>query len=107
MEVDGLRYEGMVSAIPLLVLVLALSTSSVVGYAEEGVSIIAKAVGAALAVGLAGLGAGFAVGTAGAAAASGIVERREVVGPLLLIVVLGEGIAIYGLLIALLVILLL
>jgi len=102
-----LRYGGMVSAIPLLVLVLALSIPSAVGYAEEGASIIAKAVGAALAVGLAGLGAGFAVGTAGAAAASGIVERREAVGPLLLIVVLGEGIAIYGLLIALLVILLL
>jgi V/A-type H+-transporting ATPase subunit K len=61
----------------------------------------------ALAVGLAGLGAGYAVGTAGAAAASGIVEKREVTGLLLLIVILGEGIAIYGLLIALLVIILL
>jgi V/A-type H+-transporting ATPase subunit K len=109
MEVDGLRYGGTVSAIPLLVLVLALSIPSVVGYAEEGeaIRIIAKAAGAALAVGLAGLGAGYAVGTAGAAAASGIVEKREVTGLLLLIVVLGEGIAIYGLLIALLVILLL
>jgi V/A-type H+-transporting ATPase subunit K len=97
----------MVSAIPLIVLVLALSIPSVVSYAEEGTSIIAKAVGAALAVGLAGLGAGYAVGVAGAAAASGIVERREVVGPLLIIVVLGEGIAIYGLLIAVFIILLL
>jgi V/A-type H+-transporting ATPase subunit K len=107
MEVDGLRYGGMVSAIPLIVLVLALSIPSAVGYAEEGTGIIAKAVGAALAVGLAGIGAGYAVATAGAAAASGIVERREATGPLLLIVVLGEGIAIYGLLIALLIILLL
>jgi len=93
-----LRYGDVVSVIPLIMLILALSIPSVM--------IIAKAVGAALAVGLAGLGAGFAVGTAGAAVASGIVERREVLGPLLLIVVLGEGIAIYGLLIALLVILL-
>jgi V/A-type H+-transporting ATPase subunit K len=107
MEVTDLRYGGMVSAIPLIVLVLALSIPSVVGYAEEGASIIAKAVGAALAVGLASLGAGYAVGTAGAAAISGIVEKREVTGLLLLIVVLGEGIAIYGLLIALLVMLLL
>jgi V/A-type H+-transporting ATPase subunit K len=61
----------------------------------------------ALAVGLAGLGAEYAVGTAGAAAASGIVEKREVTGLLLLIVILGEGIAIYSLLIALLVIILL
>ncbi len=102
-----MRYGGMVSAIPLIVLVLALSIPSAVSYAEDGASIIAKAVGAALAVGLAGLGAGYAVGIAGAAAASGIVERRELRGILLLIVVLGEGIAIYGLLIALLVILLL
>jgi len=104
-----LRYGGMVSAIPLIVLVLALSIPSAVSYAEEdeGIRVIAKAVGAALAVGLAGLGAGFAVGTAGAAAASGIVERREATGPLLIIVVLGEGIAIYGLLIALFIILIL
>jgi V/A-type H+-transporting ATPase subunit K len=108
MEVTGLRYGDVVSVIPLIVLILALSIPSVIGYAEEGdtTKIIAKAVGAALAVGLAGLGAGFAIGTAGAAVASGIVERREALGPLLLIVVLGEGIAIYGLLIALLVILL-
>jgi len=104
-----LKYGGMVSAIPLIVLVLALSIPSAVSYAEEdeGIRVIAKAVGAALAVGLAGLGAGYAVGAAGAAAASGIVERREATGPLLIIVVLGEGIAIYGLLIALFIILIL
>ncbi len=104
-----MRYGGMVSAIPLLVLVLALSIPSAVSYAEEGEAtrVLAKAVGAALAVGLAGLGAGYAVGAAGAAAASGIVEKREVTGPLLLIVVLGEGIGIYGLLIAVFIILLL
>jgi V/A-type H+-transporting ATPase subunit K len=42
---------------------------------------------------------------AGAAAISAITERREMFGVALLIVVLGEGIAIYGLLIALLLIL--
>ncbi len=107
MEVDGLRYGGMVGAIPILVLVLALSIPSAVSYAEEGDGILAKAVGAALAVGLAGLGAGYAVGVAGAAAASGIVEKREVTGPLLIIVALGEGIGIYGFLIALFIMLLL
>lgn len=72
----------------------------------EGMRLLGKTIGAALAVGLAGLGAGYAIGVAGAAVASGIVERREVVGPLLLVVVLGEGIAIYGLLVALLIIIL-
>lgn len=76
--------------------------------AQDGSSeIMAKAIGAAIAVGVAGLGAGFAVGVGGAAVASAIVERREASGALLLIVFLGEGIAIYGLLIALLIMLIL
>ena len=103
-----LKYKDIASTAPLIALILALSIPSIVGYAEEAdwAKLLGKTMGAALAVGLAGLGAGFAVGTAGAAAASGIVERREATGSLLLIVVLGEGIAIYGLLIALLLILL-
>jgi V/A-type H+-transporting ATPase subunit K len=51
------------------------------------------------------IGARVAVGMAGAAAISAITEKREVFGPALLVVVLGEGIAVYGLLIALLIIL--
>ncbi len=68
----------------------------------EGLQAIAKFIGAGLAVGLAGIGGGYAVGVAGAAAISAIVEREEMFGRALLFVVLGEGIAIYGLLIALL-----
>lgn len=107
MKVGGLRLARVHVLVALLTLAL-ISTMTIQSFAEEveGTKALAKAIGAALAVGLAGLGAGFAIGTAGAAVASGIVERREVLGPLLLVVVLGEGIAIYGLLIALLVILL-
>ncbi|MDM7275751.1 MAG: V-type ATP synthase subunit K [Thermoprotei archaeon] len=94
--------------IPLIVLIAILGSTTLTALAEqETTGTLAKAVGAALAVGFAGLGAGFAVGMAGSAAASGIVERREAAGLFLLIVVLGEGIAIYGLLIALLIILIL
>ena len=60
-------------------------------------------IGAGLAVGLAGLGGGYAVGVAGASAISAIAEKREMSGMALLIVALGEGIAIYGLLIGILV----
>lgn len=94
--------------IPLIVLIAILGSATLTALAEqEATGALGKAIGAALAVGLAGLGAGIAVGMAGAAAASAIVERREAAGLFLLIVVLGEGIAIYGLLIALLVILIL
>ena len=53
-------------------------------------------VGAAIAFGLAALGAGVAVGYAGSAAIAAIAERPNVFGRALVIVVLGEGIAIYG-----------
>ena len=59
-------------------------------------------VGAGLAVGLAGIGAGIAVGVAGASGLSALTEKPEMFSSVLLVVALGEGIAIYGLIIALL-----
>lgn len=108
MKLGNISLSVNAQIIPLIVLIAIIGPAAITALAEqEATGTIAKAIGAALAVGLAGLGAGFAVGMAGAAAASAIVERREAAGLLLLIVVLGEGIAIYGLLIALLVILML
>jgi len=94
--------KALLLAIALVPVILAASAE-----AQEGQELVrlGKAIGAALAVGLAGIGAGYAVGVAGAAAASAVTEKREVFGSVLLIVVLGEGIAIYGLLIAILVLL--
>ena len=66
-------------------------------------SVLGKSVGAGLAVGLAGIGGGYAVGAAGAAAISAVAEKRELFGTAFLFVVLGEGIAIYGLLVAIIV----
>ena len=63
-----------------------------------------KLLAAGLAVGLAGIGGGYAVGVAGAAGISAIAEKSEVSGMALLIVAMGEGIAIYGLLVAILLI---
>lgn len=73
------------------------------GQAASSMSILGKAIGAGLAVGLAGIGGGYAVGVAGAAAISAVAEKREVFGSAFLFVVLGEGIAIYGLLIAIII----
>ncbi len=95
-------------AAQMLFAALALAALLAVGASaqvtDEGLNTLAKAVGAGLAVGLAGIGGGYAVGVAGASAISAVAEKRELFGVSLLFVVLGEGIAIYGLLIALILI---
>jgi len=64
-----------------------------------------KYMGAALAVGLAGLGAGIGVGIAGAAAISAMVEKPERLIWYLIFVALAEAVAIYGLLISMMILL--
>lgn len=58
---------------------------------------------AALATGLSALGAGYAVGTVGAAAVGALTEKPELLGRMLILIGLAEGIAIYGLLISILI----
>lgn len=96
-------------ALMLVLLALAALTATTAaaqqaGITDEGIITLAKAIGAGLAVGLAGIGGGYAVAVAGASAISAVAEKREVFGVALLFVVLGEGIAIYGLLIAIILI---
>jgi V/A-type H+-transporting ATPase subunit K len=57
-------------------------------------------IGAAVAVGIGSLGAGYAVGAVGSAAVGTVAERPEIFGRALLFVGLAEGVAIYGLIIA-------
>lgn len=59
---------------------------------------------AALATGLSALGAGIAVGSVGSAAIGAIAEKPELLGRVLIMVGLAEGIAIYGLIISILII---
>ncbi|GAB6148210.1 ATP synthase subunit c family protein [Stetteria hydrogenophila] len=105
------RLQRLALAIAILAAAgLALSTAGVVAFAQAeeaaggqaGLSAGLKYIAAALAVGLAGIGAGYAIGVAGAAAVSAVTEKPEVAGTALLYVALGEGVAIYGLLIAIL-----
>lgn len=60
-------------------------------------------IGAGIAVGLSSIGAGIAVGLTGAAAIGALAEKPQLMGKLLLIVGLAEGIAIYGLLISIMI----
>ncbi|ACP55556.1 MULTISPECIES: ATP synthase subunit c family protein [Saccharolobus] len=59
-------------------------------------------IGAGLAVGLAAIGAGIAVGMAAAAGVGVLTERRDMFGTVLIFVAIGEGIAVYGILFAVL-----
>lgn len=58
---------------------------------------------AALATGASSLGAGYAVGAVGTAAVGALTEKPELLGRMLILVGLAEGIAIYGLLISILI----
>lgn len=63
-------------------------------------AIFGIAVGAGLAVGLAGVGAALGMGTASAAALGAITEKPETFGKSILYVVFIEAVAIYGLVIS-------
>ncbi|MGQ4890875.1 MAG: ATP synthase subunit C [Candidatus Njordarchaeia archaeon] len=62
-----------------------------------------KSLAMALSTGLAAIGAGIAVASSGTAAIASITEKPELFGRAIIIVGLGEGIAIYGLLISFLI----
>jgi V/A-type H+-transporting ATPase subunit K len=57
-------------------------------------------IGAALAVGLACIGSGYAVSRIGSAGIGAVTEKPELMGKTLVFLGLAEGIAIYGLIIA-------
>lgn len=60
-------------------------------------------IAAALAVGISSLAAGFAVSNIGSAAMGAVSERPELMGRSLIYVGLAEGIAIYGLIVAIMI----
>lgn len=70
-----------------------------IGSQAQGLGFIA----ASLSVGASVLGAGYAVGQAAPAAIGAISENPDNFGKAMIFVVLGEGVAIYGLLIAILI----
>jgi V/A-type H+-transporting ATPase subunit K len=69
--------------------------------AADGLSTGLKYIGAALAVGLSGIGGGVAVASSASAALGAISENDSVFGKSLIFVGLAEGVALYGLIIAL------
>ena len=78
----------------------AAETASITGTLAQGLGFIA----AALATGCSALGAGIAVAAAAPAAIGAFSENDNNFGKALIFVALGEGVAIYGLLISILII---
>lgn len=78
----------------------AIEPAAAADAAETGSDPTAALFGAAIAVAGSSIGAGVAVAYAGAAAIAAISEKPEMFGRALVIVGLAEGIAIYGLVVA-------
>lgn len=93
---------SLVLAIALLLLAQPVFAQAATQTTTQG-SDIGRAIGllaAGLAITGSCVGAGYAVGKAASSAAAAIVERPAAFGPMLILAGLGEGIAIYGLLVA-------
>jgi len=100
----GLRGFNLVLALMMaglgLVWFFAPTTVYAAGLAQETGGDPYASLAAAIAVGLGSIGAAYAVGATGAAAIGAIAEKPEAFGRVLIFVGLAEGIAIYGLIIA-------
>jgi len=92
--------EGVIVTIQTSMLLLPLFASAAEsGITDEGIAYIA----AAVAVGLSTIAGGIAVGLVGAAAMGAVGEKPEISGKALIFLGLAEGIAIYGLIIAIMI----
>jgi V/A-type H+-transporting ATPase subunit K len=91
---------GLMSAGIALVWLASPSTAMAAGLNAAATSDPYASLAAAVAAGLGCIGAGIAVGGTGAAAVGSIAEKPESFGRALIFVGLSEGIAIYGLIIA-------
>jgi V/A-type H+-transporting ATPase subunit K len=74
------------------------------GLAQEAAGDPYASIAAAIAVSIGSIGAAYAVSTTGSAAVGAIAEKPEVFGRALIFVGLAEGVAIYGLIIAFIII---
>ncbi|WP_455279905.1 ATP synthase subunit C [[Eubacterium] cellulosolvens] len=98
-----MRIHKILTLFLLVIGTTLLVTGFVYAQAEEDEATAAsgyKLIGAGMAIGLAGLGAGVGMGTASAAAIGAMAEKPETFSKSLIYIVFIEAIAIYGLVIA-------
>lgn len=92
-------------AVPALALVFAQGAGAAeAARAAADPSVVRWAmISAALAAGLSTIAAGYAVASVGTAAVGALAEKPDLLGRVLIVVGLAEGIAIYGLIVAILI----
>jgi len=94
----------------ILVIILAYLSALIAGsvfaaeQTTEASEVGWRAIAASLSIGISSIGAAYAVARTGTAAVGAITERPEIFGKAVVFVGLAEGIAIYGLLVAILLI---
>lgn len=84
--------------------VITLAGASSVAAADGGTGTGLGYIGAALAIGLSGIGSGIGVASSASAALGAISEDGSIFGKSLIFVAMAEGIALYGLIIAFMII---
>jgi V/A-type H+-transporting ATPase subunit K len=83
--------------------VLAVGGAASAAEADSGTGSANKYMAAGLAMGLAGIGAGIAISGAGSASAGAVAEKPETFGKVVIFVALAEAIALYGLVVAIMI----
>lgn len=105
--VRGLRGFNLILALMMVGLGLAWlfapATALAAGLMQEAPRDPYATIAAAIAVGVGSIGAAYAVSSTGSAAIGAIAEKPEVFGRALIFVGMAEGVAIYGLIIAFLI----
>lgn len=96
-------FFGVMIVMTLLPLTGAVAAAADPAASAEGMSEGLKYIGAALSTGLGTIGTGVAVGGAAPAAIGAVSENDKSFSKALIFVALGEGVAIYGLLISILI----
>ncbi|WP_055669164.1 ATP synthase subunit C [Desnuesiella massiliensis] len=92
--------------VPVMTLALIMNIPSIAHAAAETAANPSAGLGylaAGLSTGLATIGAGYAVGAVGSSALGAVSEDPKILGKTLIYVGLGEGIAIYGLIISIMI----
>lgn len=85
-----------------LAVVMAAGTALAAGE-DAGASSADKYLAAGVAMGLAGIGAGIGISGAGSASAGAVAEKSETFGKVVIFVALAEAIALYGLVVAIMI----
>ncbi|MDE6732433.1 MAG: ATP synthase subunit C [Oscillospiraceae bacterium] len=98
-----ISFFGVMIVMTLLPLTGAVAAATDPVASAEGISEGLKYIGAALSTGLGTIGTGVAVGGAAPAAIGAVSENDKSFSKALIFVALGEGVAIYGLLISILI----